>query len=139
VPSPNPVQSVEGCANLCLNPPAGTVKECVGFEVYIDQPPATGNCYLFPALTPPFFELAPCATYLKSNATTEPSAAMAAAGMLDMASGELVPASALALPSAPSGYGALREQTMRVGPDLVAAPVFATVWQSLLVGARASI
>lgn len=114
-PSTTPVTTVEGCAKLCVTPPKDAPQtRCLGFEVY--SPAPTGNCYLFFEISKPFFELAPCATYLRDRVTVPEHV------HLDTAQ----PAAMATKAAAPNSMAA----QMRVGPDLALSSVFAKASKS---------
>ena len=73
VAAPTPRASIASCGQLCLK-----TSTCKGFEVYVDTPPAFGNCYFFKDTTTPFTVLPPCATYIRVGLDEELRAPVAA-------------------------------------------------------------
>lgn len=65
--------SIDECAKACvaLRPPGYPGIKCLAFEVYVDTPPVSGNCYLFTSLKGPFTALGPSRTYLRDMAVDE--------------------------------------------------------------------
>jgi len=62
-----PNTSVDKCAEICtsLTPPGYPGVKCVAFEVYINTPPDTGNCYTFTSTAGTFTALQGTRTYLR--------------------------------------------------------------------------
>ena len=60
--------SIEQCAKLCddLKPPGFPGIKCVAFEVYVNTPPDTGNCYTFTSMAGAFTVLGPSRTYIRN-------------------------------------------------------------------------
>ena len=69
-PPPNVAgrMTVDACSKKCtaLKPAGFPGIKCEAFEVYVDSPPSTGNCYLFTSMKGPFTPLAPSRTYIRT-------------------------------------------------------------------------
>eukprot|EP01043_Picozoa_sp_COSAG02_P044045 COSAG02_NODE_3890_length_6075_cov_3.820448_7_plen_355_part_00 len=73
---PHADTSIEQCADLCtkLKPPGFPGIKCVAFEVYVNTPPGTGNCYTFTSTTGTFTVLGPSRTYIRDVNVSSTSA-----------------------------------------------------------------
>eukprot|EP00040_Diaphanoeca_grandis_P013834 m.69908 g.69908 ORF g.69908 m.69908 type:complete len:890 (+) comp24154_c0_seq1:29-2698(+) len=110
------VQDVTTCAATCMKM---TQPKCLGFEVYIDVGAAGGNCYLFPTINTSFFELDPCATYLRTD---------------DAHMNQLNDVQRVEPVQQQQDYMSSRLPTdvVKRGPDLSMTDVFTQTWQELL-------
>ena len=76
--------TVDDCAKKCteLKPAGFPGVKCVAFEVYVDSPPAFGNCYLFTSMKGTFTVLGPSRTYIRKD-TADDSSDNSTAGIED--------------------------------------------------------
>ena len=67
--------TVDDCAKKCteLKPAGFPGVKCVAFEVYVDSPPAFGNCYLFTSMKGTFTVLGPSRTYIRKDTADDSS------------------------------------------------------------------
>ena len=122
--APSARASIADCGQLCLK-----TDNCKGFEVYVDTPPAFGNCYFFKDTTTPFTVLTPCATYVRSSESDSKGVQSAEAIKLQAASSSSSSSSSIhPFSHVPASVVAHK------GPDMTAAgtDAYITAFQKLV-------